>query len=189
MDRRLKPAPQLTSSATGGPEGPPLELLFQPVRDLLARPVMIVVEVQDDGVERQTLLTSDGTRAADIFEAVENAIETRADLMRILGKRVRAFVRGAKRAATTVVIEVFAEGLRRTPPCARDNRLGELELVFAGHLMHGASPSGPDFTPPSPGAHLSGTGRGSSRWRDSCTDVCSGRRGRFAGPFVLTLCA
>src|SRR3954469_15799942 len=52
---------------------------LQPVDDLLARPVMIVVQVQDDRVERQAFVATLGTAAADVLEAVEQPIETWPD--------------------------------------------------------------------------------------------------------------
>jgi hypothetical protein len=118
------------------------QLFLQPVDDLLARPVMIVVQVQDDGVERQPLVAALGTAAADVLEAVEQPIETRPDGVRFLGiarQRICAFVRRAKRAGSTFGREVLAKGLGRAPLCAFSNRLGELELISAGNLMHGVS--------------------------------------------------
>src|SRR5262249_36947095 len=47
------------------------QLLLQPLDDLLTRPVMMVVQVKDDRIERQTLVAALGTAAADVFEAVE----------------------------------------------------------------------------------------------------------------------
>ena len=81
-------------------------MLFpQPADDLFPRPVMIVVQVQDDRVERQALVASLGTAAADILEAVEEAIEPRPDgvrFLRIARQRIGAFVRRAKRAGSAL---------------------------------------------------------------------------------------
>jgi hypothetical protein len=118
------------------------QLFLQPVDDLLARPMMIVVQMQDDGVERQPFVAADGAAAADVLEAVEQPIEPRPDRVGFLGvarQRIRAFVRRAERAGPTFGRKVLAKGLGRAPLRAFSNRLGELELISAGNLMHGVS--------------------------------------------------
>ena len=55
-------------------------MLFpEPGDDLLARPVVIVVEVQDDRVQRQPFVATLGTLPAHVLEAIEQAVEARAD--------------------------------------------------------------------------------------------------------------
>src|SRR5439155_2367628 len=47
------------------------QLIFlEPLHNLFARPVMIVVQMQDDGVERQPLVAAFGAAAAHVLEAV-----------------------------------------------------------------------------------------------------------------------
>ena len=118
------------------------QLFLQPVDDLLSRPVMIVVQVQDDRVERQPFVAALGATAANVLEAVEESIETRPDGVRlfwIARQRIRAFVGRAERARSTFGRKVLAKGLSRAPLRAFSNRLGELELISAGNLMHGVS--------------------------------------------------
>src|SRR3954471_5553892 len=91
-------------------------MLFpEPADDLLARPVMIVVQVQDDRVERQPLVAALRAAAADVLEAVEEAIEPRPDRSGVLRQRIGALVGGAERARSALVREVLAERLVRTP--------------------------------------------------------------------------
>src|SRR5438874_136681 len=106
--------------------------LLQPRDDLLARPMVIVVQVQDDRVQRKPLLAADRALPADVLEAIEQATHSRADRMRffrIARQRVRAFVRRAERAGSTRLREVFAEGLSRTPLRACGDGIGELDLI------------------------------------------------------------
>src|SRR5262249_51590145 len=120
------------------------QLLLQPLDDLLARPVMIVVQVQDDGVERQALVAADRTAAAHVLEAVEQAVESRPDrvrFLRIAWQSVRPLVRRAHGAPPALRREVLAERLCRAPLRAFGNGLSELELIGARHLMHGLSRS------------------------------------------------
>src|SRR5438874_13656761 len=112
----------------------------QPFYDLLARPVMIVVEMQNDRVERQPLVAADGTSPAHVLEAVEQSIETRPHRRHFAGQRVCALVCRAERARSTVVGKIRAERLRPALR-ARSDRFGELELIFAGHLVHDSLPS------------------------------------------------
>jgi hypothetical protein len=105
--------------------------LFQPLDNLLARPVMIVVQMQDDRIEGKTFVASDRTAPPHVLEAIEQPIETRADgvrFVRIARQRIGAFIGGAKR-----------RNIRRTPaPAAawrlprwlrraRSDRRGELD--------------------------------------------------------------
>lgn len=57
----------------------PLVLGLQPLDDLFARPMVIVVQVEDDGVERQPFVAADRTSTAHVLEAVEEAVETGPD--------------------------------------------------------------------------------------------------------------
>ena len=59
--------------------------LPQPLDNLLARPLMVVVQVQDDRVERQPLVAADGTPPPHVLEAVEQAIEPRTNRARFCG--------------------------------------------------------------------------------------------------------
>src|SRR2546421_359794 len=111
-------------------------LFSQPADDLLPRPVMIVVQVQDDRVQRQPFVAPFRAAAADVLEAVEEAIEPRADGAGVLRQRVGAFVSGAERARSALVGEVLAEGLSRTPPGALGDRVGKLDLIRAQNLVH-----------------------------------------------------
>src|SRR5471030_2553890 len=120
-------------------------MLFpEPTDDHLARPVMIVVQVQDDRVERQALVAPFGAAAADVLEAVEQAIEPGTNRAGFLRQRVRPFVGRAERARSAGAGEIFAEGLRRAPPCALGDRVGELNLICAQDLMHPRLPSEPE---------------------------------------------
>src|SRR5262249_29119964 len=117
-------------------------LSLQPLDDLLARPVMIVVQVQDDRVERQTLVAALGAAASDVLQAVEEAGGTGPDrvrLFRVARQGVGAFVRRAERARSALRRKVLAERLRWTPSRPFGDGLGELELIGARHLMHGVS--------------------------------------------------
>ena len=61
------------------------QLIFlEPFHDLLARPMMIVVEVQDDGVERQPLVASLGTSATDVLQTVEQTLHPRTNGVRFV---------------------------------------------------------------------------------------------------------
>src|SRR5579863_8320619 len=112
-------------------------MLFpEPADDLLARPVVIVVEVQDDRVERQPLVAAFGAATADVLQAVEQAIQPRPDRTGLLRQRIRAFVRRAKRTRSTLAGEVLAEGLVRAPLGAFSDRVSELDLICARDLMH-----------------------------------------------------
>src|SRR2546421_3253595 len=102
---------------------------------------MIVVEMQDDCVERQTFVAADGTAPPHVLEAIEQPIETGSDGVRFLWiarQRVRALVCRAERAGPASLREVLAERLAGTPSRARGDRIGELELIFTRHLVHGA---------------------------------------------------
>ncbi len=99
---------------------------------------MIVVQMQDDRIERQPLVAADRAAAAHVLEAVEQAVEPRADRMRRLGiarQRVRALIGRAERARAALAREVLAERLRRPAPGALRDRVGKLDLVFAQDLM------------------------------------------------------
>src|SRR5260221_8448929 len=132
---------------------------------------MIVVEMQDDRIERQPFVAALGAAAADVLQTVEQTLQARADGMRFLRiarQRVRAFVGRAERAGSAVVGEVFAERLLRPALRALRNRVGQHDLIFARHLMHASPPAVcAHSTPGGAAAHLSGFER-ASRWRNSC---------------------
>src|SRR5580765_6240725 len=111
-------------------------LLSQPGDDLLARPVVIVVEVQDDRVEREPLVAALRAAAADILEAVEQAVEPRPDRAGLLRQRVCALVGRAERARATLGGEIFAERLAGPALRTLCDRVGELDLIRAQDLMH-----------------------------------------------------
>src|SRR5215471_1380031 len=152
---------------------------------------MIVVQVEDDRVERQPFVAANRASAAYVLQAVEQPIEPRADGMRFLRiarQRVRAFVRGAQGARAALGREVLAERLRRTSLGALGDGLGQLDLVRAGHLVHAVFarlwPRAPrcyrHFTLPPERAHLSGNERrtaGVGRAKDSCDPGAGWRPG------------
>jgi hypothetical protein len=132
---------------------PAILIPLEPLDDLLARPMMIVVQMQDDGVERQPLVAAYGAAAADVLEAVEQTIEAGTDRFRVLRQRVSAFVRRAERARAAFVREVLAECLCGAAPRAFSDGVRQINLIFARDLMHRASPLPPAFyAPVSPGA-------------------------------------
>src|SRR5207237_10040676 len=71
--------------------------------------------------------------------AVEEAVEPWPDRARCLRQRVCAFVCGAERTGATLVGEVLAKCLLGPAARALGDGLGELDLIFARHLMHVAS--------------------------------------------------
>src|SRR5262249_37191364 len=76
--RPLAPGPLPPCTLAPRPPAPATtRLLFEPVDDLLARPVMIVVQMQDDRVQREPFVAPDRTAAPHVLEAVEQAIQTR----------------------------------------------------------------------------------------------------------------
>src|SRR5262245_2979126 len=96
--------------------------------------------MQDDGIERQPLLASDRTLAAYVLQAVEDAIESWPNAVSVLRQRIRALVRGAKRARAAMLVKVLAERLARSTPRALGDRGRELELIFSRDLVHLRSP-------------------------------------------------
>src|SRR4029453_8523803 len=67
--------------------------------DRFARPVVVVVEVQDHGAERQALLAAQGAAAQRVLEAVEQALEILGPNPRRVSRQVvDALVRGAESA-------------------------------------------------------------------------------------------
>src|SRR5262249_17329367 len=81
-----------------------LEILIalQPFDDLLACPVMIVVQMKDDRVQWQALLAALGAPAAHVFQAVEEAIQPRANRPYFVRQGVCALICSAERARSPV---------------------------------------------------------------------------------------
>jgi len=114
----------------------------QPRRDLLARPLVVVVQVDDERADRNLLLAARRAPARRVLQAIEEPIQTlRHGVVRVGRQQVDAFVRGAKRARSAVGAEVAPEGLRRAAPDARQDGFGQLDLVVSGgahvHLARG----------------------------------------------------
>ena len=114
-------------------------IFLKPVDDLLARPVMVVVQMENDRVERQPFVAAFRATASDVFEAIEETIHARPDRVRFVWiprQRVCAFVCRTESAGSPRIREVLAKRLCRSAPCAGGYRFGELELIFTWHLMH-----------------------------------------------------
>src|SRR5688572_10936967 len=87
-----------------------------PRGDALARPVMRVVQVNDQRAERQLLLGALGAGAYHAFEAFEEAIEAlRPDAVGLVRQAVDAFVGRAERAGAVAAAIVVAERLVGAP--------------------------------------------------------------------------
>jgi len=117
-------------------------IVFEPLDNLLARPLMIVVQMEDNCIERQPFLAPDRTSAPHVFKAIEQTMQAGSNRMRfmwIARQRVSALVRGAKRTGPARVGEVLTEGLTRSALRTFRNRLGELDLIGAWDLMHDVS--------------------------------------------------
>jgi hypothetical protein len=83
---------------------PAILIPLEPLDDLLTRPMMIVVQMQDDRVERQPLVAPFRAAPSHVLEAIEQAIEPRMDVRGLVARQhVRAFVRRAEGARPTVV--------------------------------------------------------------------------------------
>jgi hypothetical protein len=116
-------------------------IALEPFDDLLARPVMIVVQMQDDRVERQPFIAPFGAAAPYVLEAIEEAIEPGPDVRILIARQhVGAFVCRAERARPPIVRKILTEGLR-APSRAGGDRVGELDLIFARDLMHDGLPA------------------------------------------------
>src|SRR5216683_2747883 len=86
----------------------------QPVGDLLSRPEMVVVHVDQHRGERQSLLTS-FVRAAfrDLVETAEQPLEMIRNQLPVLPRQmIEGVVDRAERARSPFLIEVTAEALR-----------------------------------------------------------------------------
>ena len=92
---------------------------------------MIVVEVQDDRVERQPLLAALRALLGDVLEAVEQALQPRPDGVRVARQCVRALVRRPERARSAEIVELLAERLVRAAPRAFGDRVSQLDLIVA----------------------------------------------------------
>ena len=83
-----------------------------PVRDPFTRPLVVVVEVQDHGPERQPLLAPFGAGSQRVLEALEEPREVVwANALRLAGQSVHPFVRRAQRARGSAPLEILAERL------------------------------------------------------------------------------
>src|SRR5215471_20045732 len=85
----------------------------QPISDLLARPDMIVVQVDEHGSERQSLRTT-FMRAAfrDLVETSEQSLEMIRNQLAVTRQVVHRIVNRAERARPAVIVEIAAETLR-----------------------------------------------------------------------------
>ena len=89
-----------------------------PRRDAFARPVMRVVQMDDQRAERKLLLAAFGTDADDAFEAFEQAIEAlRADAVGRVGQAVDALVGRAERAGAVAAAVVTPRAAQVTTSC------------------------------------------------------------------------
>jgi hypothetical protein len=106
--------------------------LSEPFGDLLSRPAVIVIQMDDHRGERQSLLAFMlvWTPLGHFVQTPEQSFEVvRHELAMLARKVVHAFVYGAKRARTTLLIEVAAKTLRATAGTGADE-LRQL-LLFA----------------------------------------------------------
>ena len=111
-----------------------------PRRDAFPRPVMRVVQVDDQRAERKFLLAAFGTDADDAFEAFEQAIEALGtDAVGRVGQAVDALVGRAERARAVAAAIVVAERLIGAPLGALENRAGQLTFVFSQVVHHGTT--------------------------------------------------
>src|SRR5947207_991753 len=101
---------------------------------------MIVVQVQDDRVERQPLVAPFRAAAPDVLEAIEQAIEPGPDRAGFLRQRVGAFVRRAERARATLGGKVLAERLAGPALRTFGDGVCQLDLIRAQDLMHPSPP-------------------------------------------------
>src|SRR5262245_40396576 len=90
-------------------------LAGNPSRDLLARPGVIVVQVDDDGCKPELFCTALGGTLAKRLETIEHSIEIsrRPHFVGIAGHVIHAVVGGAQRAGRVLTSEVVAESLLR----------------------------------------------------------------------------
>src|SRR5262245_16724597 len=92
---------------------------LEPLRNLLARPAMVVVEVNDDRSKRQPFLATVAawTAANRAFEAVKEPLEVlcRVDTFRLSRQPIHAFVRRTERTGRTLAFEIVAVRLLRPP--------------------------------------------------------------------------
>ena len=103
---------------------------------------MIVVQMEDNGIERQAFVAAHRASPPDILQTIEDPMQARAyrlGFVRIARQRVRPFIRGAQGAGAAGLREVLAEGLAGPAPRAFRDRLSELDLIGARDLMHDVS--------------------------------------------------
>jgi hypothetical protein len=99
---------------------------------------MVIVQVNDDGADRQALLRAGRTAAHLVVEAVEQQVEAlRADAVRVARDPVDAFVGGAERARAAAPAVVLAERLIRPPLDSLEHGVGQLALLQVQRFDHG----------------------------------------------------
>ena len=105
---------------------------------MFSRPLVVVVEVDDQGAEGQALLAAFGAAADDAVEAVEEAVEALgAQAVGVFGEAVDAFVGRAQGAGALATFEVLAEGLLRAMLRAFPDGVRQLLLIVAHVIDQG----------------------------------------------------
>ena len=115
-------------------------LAAHPLGDALARPLVVVVEMDHQRGDRQVLVARTGTTARRVLEEVEQAPHPRVESAHVTRQQENAFVGGAERVRSAVLAKVFAEGLHRPATDARHDRLrqivGFLTVRAAAAMWH-----------------------------------------------------
>ena len=117
--------------------------LPQPLDNLLARPVMVVVQVQDDRVERQPLVAADGT-PPPTFSRQSNRRSSRG---RIEPLHVAACTR-LRRRRRARTIRPCSRSTRQTPATGAASRLRQSRRQARSDLTAGLDASSPPVTCP-----------------------------------------
>src|SRR6266550_4081361 len=110
----MKPNHQITKSKTTKCKRQLYGFSRQPVGDLLARPEMVVIHMDQHRRERQSLLTSFMWAAfRDFVETAEQALEMIRNQLPVLPRQVvHGVVDRAQGARSALLVEVTAEALR-----------------------------------------------------------------------------
>jgi hypothetical protein len=88
--------------------------VLEPVGDLLARPAVIVIEVDDHRANRDLLLAAGRAAARHVLETVKEPIEPAGHrVVSVVGQQVDALVSCAEGTRAAFGTEVRAERLRR----------------------------------------------------------------------------